>query len=104
MPNLSAIMNEVNTTKKKTGRKPAVINFPDNTFTVKDLQKSTDLSKITIYAKIEEALTAQVIEPCGKESNTKGRPSIFYRKKVSPQSNAVAPTAPVAQPVVPTAS
>jgi hypothetical protein len=81
--------------KKLPGRPQVNIPWPDQAFTVEDLQAKTGLSKVTIYLKVKEALTGiksdgtvlttgPILETSGKQPTSQGRPRILYRKKGQP--------------------
>lgn len=70
-----------NVETKTPGRPPAVISWPDGVFTVAQLRKATNLSKVTIYQKIEDAINLGQIAKIGKEPGGKGRPRDLYQKR-----------------------
>ena len=68
------------TESKRPGRPPVILSWPDGDFTVEQLEKTTGLSKVTLYQKVKEALLDAAIVPTGKESSKQGRPRTVFQR------------------------
>jgi hypothetical protein len=75
-------MNTITNTKKKRGRPPVSVSWPDGVFTVKDVMDSGQykLSGVSIQLKINKAVRAGVLKVTWRKKSPSGRPRIQYEK------------------------
>ena len=73
---------------RKPGRPPVFITWPEGEFTVQQIRDATNLSKVTIYQKLDEAILKGAISKVGKESSRQGRPRDLFRKTLSNPTTA----------------
>jgi response regulator of citrate/malate metabolism len=70
-------------TKKKRGKAPLIISWPDGVFTAEQVHTSvaTALSRVSVHSKINTAVKTGELEVVGKSKPSIGRPKYQYRKK-----------------------
>ena len=73
-------------TKKTKGRPPVVVKWPENQFTAEEIYEALEgkLSRVSIHAKINKAVSSGMLECIGKIKPKTGRPKILYRKSSEP--------------------
>lgn len=69
--------------KKTKGRPEVVVNWPENQFTAEEIYNALDgrLSRVSVHAKINKAVSSGQLERIGKIKPKTGRPKILYRKR-----------------------
>ena len=68
--------------KKKVGRKPVKVEWPDGEFTAKDVEKnfSGKISRVSIHDKIKQAKKNREILFLREDQPDLGRPCAVYKK------------------------
>ena len=76
-------MNTITDNKKKRGRPPVSVSWPDGVFTVKDVMNSGQykLSGVSIQLKINKAVRTGVLKVTGQKKSPSGRPRVQYTKE-----------------------
>ena len=69
----------------KRGRPSVAVSWPEAPFTAQEIHNSLDkkISRVSVHAKINNAIDKGELEVCGKVKPKTGRPSVVYRKPVS---------------------
>ena len=70
-------------TKKKRGKAPMVINWPEGVFTAEQVHStvSNSLSRVSVHSKINSAVKNGELEVVGKSKPALGRPKFQYQKR-----------------------
>jgi predicted transcriptional regulator len=77
------------------GRPETVINWPDESFTAKNIKQITGLSEVSVYNRIKKALKKKLIEKNGRKMLPNGRPENLFRKtQVAAAQNVNPPQEP----------
>ena len=68
--------------KKKVGRKPFNLTWPDGEFTAKDVEQKQEgkISRVSIHAKIKQARKNREIVFLREDQPDLGRPCAVYKK------------------------
>jgi len=68
--------------RKKRGRPPVKIQWPDVEFTAQDVVETlpNKVSRVTIHSKLNQAVDAGKIKVIGNEKPKNGRPRVKYVK------------------------
>ena len=77
-------------TKPKRGRPSVPVSWPDRIFTAEEIYEGLDrnLSRVSVHAKINKALSIGELEAVGRIKPKTGRPKITYRlKKKEPRTD-----------------
>lgn len=77
-------MNTSNNQSKR-GRPSVNVSWPEAPFTAQEIHNSLDrkISRVSVHAKINNAVAGGELEVCGKVKPKTGRPSVVYRKPTS---------------------
>ena len=76
-------MNE----KRKRGKTPQVIEWPDGVFTADMVHQNvaSALSRVSVHTKINNAVDSGTLERVGTVKLQLGRPKVQYQKTQTPQ-------------------
>ena len=69
--------------KRSKGRPGVVVEWPENQFTAEEIHRALDgtLSRVSVHAKINRAVSAGQLICVGKIKPRTGRPKILYQSK-----------------------
>ena len=79
-----------NYSKPKRGRPSVPVSWPDRVFTAEEIYEDLgrNLSRVSVHAKINKALSIGELETVGRIKPKTGRPKITYRlKKKEPRTD-----------------
>ena len=78
-------MSNTDTTSSKRGRPNVSVSWPEAPFTAQEVHNSLDkrISRVSVHAKINRAVTAGELEVVGKVKPKTGRPSVVYQRQVA---------------------
>ena len=70
-----------NTENSKRGRPSVNVSWPEGAFTAQEIHNSLDrkISRVSVHAKINNAINKGELEVCGKVKPKTGRPSVVHR-------------------------
>lgn len=79
---MKQVMNNITNIKKKRGRPPVSVSWPDGVFTVKDVVNSEQnkLSGVSVQLKINKAVKNGALKVVGQMKSPSGRPRVQYTK------------------------
>ena len=72
----------MNVENSKRGRPSVNVSWPEAPFTAQEIHRALDkkISRVSVHAKINNAINKGELEVCGKVKPKTGRPSVVYRK------------------------